>query len=351
MTAQRLQTHLCLATALNPGAVAVLQLVGPGVESVLAELTARRAWEAGRLYLTDFADIDRGLAVLVRSGADGFAQLMPHGGPRVVRSLIDALVSLGVVVDNQPDPVAVYPEADSPIEADALAAVATAASPAAIDRLLAQPALWRSSIHGGEAPSIIQAVQDTSRVLDRLVAPPTVVVVGRPNVGKSTLTNRLMGRSASLVADLPGTTRDWIGGVVELGGVQDAVAVHWIDTPGLRGSDDHIEQRAIGLAQREIESADVLLVMRDPDHDWPAAEDLPREPNIRVMNKADLGDCDLAGAIPISAATGQGIDVLQERVADALGLGQINDGACWAFSDTLRRFVRGEIEDLSDYLG
>ncbi|NJL31882.1 MAG: GTP-binding protein [Phycisphaerales bacterium] len=60
-----------------------------------------------------------------------------------------------------------------------------------------------------------------------------VVVAGQPNVGKSTLMNKMLGRSASLVADLPGTTRDWVAGWVELEGV----ALHWMDTPGLRHTD------------------------------------------------------------------------------------------------------------------
>jgi len=365
VTADLSDTRLCMTTSPTPGAVAILQLIGPGVEQVLSKLTGRGQWEAGRLYLVDFAGIDRGLAVLIRSGQSGVAQLMPHGGPRVVRSLIEAVGALGVLFDPQPDASTIFPEADSPIQADALVAVASASSPAAIDRLLTQPALWRSAVQANIkiTPLDRDKIQQESHLLDRLVTPPTVVVVGKPNVGKSTLTNRLMGRSVSLVADLPGTTRDWVGGVVEIadvgvlsadvkrGGGPSSVAVRWVDTPGLRDSADDIEQRAIGLASQAIASAEVLIVMRDPDNDWPDAGDLPREPDIRVVNKADLTEGHWPDAVSISAATGQGIEMLQRCVVDALGLSQINRGACWAFSDTLRRYVRGGITDLSDYLG
>ena len=291
MTAGHAQTWVTLMTVSRPGAVAVLQLHGPGhgVEEVLERVTGRRAWEPGRLLLVDIAGVDRGLAVLLRAGSGGVAQLMPHGGPRVVQAILEKLAELGVRVERDPDPVALYPEADSPIQADALWTVARAASPAAIDLLLAQPGRWRAAMKVDRSLDRDKLRED-ARVLDKLVEPPTVVVVGRPNVGKSTLTNRLLGRTVSLVADLPGTTRDWVGAVVELGGVRgirDAVAVRWLDTPGLRDSGDGVERRAIGLAREEIVSADVLIAMRDYDQDWPGSGALPREPDLRVVNKVD----------------------------------------------------------------
>ncbi len=353
MTAAATPTRLCLTTALNPGAVAVLQIYGPGSQDTLEKITSKRDWLPGRIHLVDLAGIDRGLAVLLPTTGDragGVAQLMPHGGPRVVQSLIEKITGLGVVYEAQPDPVTVYPEADSPVEADALSAVALAMSPAAIDPLLAQPGLWRAAMQHPEKIDRDKLKRD-SHVLDRLIEPPTVVVVGRPNVGKSTLTNRLMGRTVSLVADLPGTTRDWVGGLVELGGITHGVAVRWLDTPGLRTSDDSIEQRAIELASQAIASADVLIVMRDPQQDWPEPGVLPREPDLWVVNKADQSDKVWSDAIPISAKTGEGIDTLHQRVVAVLGLDRIEPDSLWAFSDTLRRFALREIDGLSNYLG
>ncbi len=338
------------ATALRPGAVAAVLLHGSGITELLSGLTGRETWEPGHVYWVDMAGIDRGLATLVRGGDRGCAQLMPHGGPRIVQNLLTKLTELGAVIDDAPDPAVLYPEADSQIQADALAAVARAASPAAIDLLLAQPRLWRKAI---QTPADVdrESIRGTSLLLDRLIDPPTVVVVGRPNVGKSTLTNRLMGKTVSLVADLPGTTRDWVGAVVELGGVHDAVAVRWLDTPGLRASDDTVEQEALGIARNVIASADVLISMRDAQQDWPKPGALPREPDLRVVNKIDQSDGVWPDAIPISAATGRGIDTLQQRVVAALGLGRIEPDPLWAFSDTLRRFVLGETDGLSGYLG
>jgi len=346
------RTHVCLATASRSGAVAVLQLMGGDVQAVLQRITGRGGFEPGRVYLAKLAGIDRGVVGLLRDGREPVAQLMPHGGPRVVQLILEKLAEIGVSIQREPDPLALYPEADSPIQADVLHATSQAASPAAIDRLLAQPQAWRNALREPSGIDRKHIARD-SGVLDQLIDPPTVVVVGRPNVGKSTLTNRLMGRTVSLVADLPGTTRDWVGAVFELGGIRDAVAVRWLDTPGLRASDDTVEQRAIVLARQVIESAQVLIVMRDPQTDWPEADVLPREPDLRVVNKIDEpGDPDAwPAAIQLSAQNGRGVDVLQQQIIERLGLHQVRADCLWAFSDRLRAFVENGREDLMDYLG
>ena len=259
-----------------------------------------------------------------------------------------------------------------------LAALATAASSAAIDLLLKQPALWqawletkrrretgdrrqesqspRTPVRGSDRRSQILS---NSNVLDRLIDPPTVVIVGRPNVGKSTLTNRMLGRSASIVADLPGTTRDWVAGIAELNAGSDpqaAIAVRWLDTPGLRQSDDAIEQNAITLANQVIREADVLIMMRDPDVDWPDEASLPRRPDLRVMNKIDR----LGAPSPtletdtkmISAQTGEGIADLERDIVARLGLNDLDSAMPWAFSKALRDMLQcDDRQALAAYCG
>ncbi len=105
------------------------------------------------------------------------------------------------------------------------------------------------------------------------------------------------------------------------------------------------------MASGVMASADVLIVMRDPQQDWPEPGVLPREPDLWVVNKADQSDAAWPDAIPISAVTGQGIDTLQQRVVTALGLDRIEPDSLWAFSDTLRRFVLDETDCLAGYLG
>ena len=344
--------RVVVATAPNPGAIGLVQVLGPTAASLLRQLTGIDDWPTQRLRLADFAGIDQGLAVLLR---DDWAQLMPHGGPHVMRKLLDRLIELGASYEPDPPARQLYPEAESVCEAQMLALLARAASPAAIDLLLAQPRLWRSWLDQPDEDAA--AIIARSDRLDRLVDPPSAVVLGRPNVGKSTLTNRMLGRAASIVADLPGTTRDWVAGLAELGPPATAVAVRWLDTPGLRDSDDRVEQSAIELARIAIKQADVLIAMRDPETPWPDADHLPRRPDVWVVNKVDdppddLGQGDLESPLSISALCGSGIADLERLVLGRLALDDLDAESLWAFSPTLRAATTcGERESLRLYLG
>jgi len=286
----------------RPGAIAIIQLIGD-VEPVLRAVTGRDAWRPGSTGLADLAGIDRGMVARI---ADDVAQLMPHGGMRVVQRLIARLVELGVTPADvrSIDPRKRYPEADDDVEAIVLHALARARSPLAIDLLLRQRGIWRSR------PVIADPDCARSARLNRLIDPPSVVLAGPPNVGKSTLSNALLGRSMSIALDLPGTTRDYVTGRVELAGL----IVNWHDTPGLRESGDAIELQAIEIARRLMDSADLLIAMTDYEHNWP---ELMREPDLKVANKADIRareDADLA----ISATAGAGVAEFVKRVRDTL---------------------------------
>lgn len=350
MTAAGPSVRACVTTAPHAGAIALVQLHGHGAAAILSALTGRDDWTVppGRLRYVRFGDIDDGLAVLLRGD---WAQLMPHGGKRIVQRLLDELRKHGVALEPDAPNRDIYPEADSDLEADMLATLARAASPAAIDLLLDQPRAWRDWLaQSDEQRESAAAILVRSDALDRLVTPPTVVVVGRPNVGKSTLSNRMMGRQASLVADLPGTTRDWVAGLAELPGREHepghaaapGVVVRWCDTAGLRVSDDAIEMAALALARQVVRDADVLVAMRDMRTDWPDPADLPRQPDVLVVNKCDLNEPAVRPTghevLHVSAARGDGIDALAAACRSALGLTHAASGP-WAFTPTLRRHL------------
>lgn len=297
------------ATPLQPGAVAIIELAGD-VEPAIAALTGNAAPPVGGIRLADLAAIDRGL--IIRPAADR-ATLTPHGGIRVVERLLEWLAgrNVGLVRADQVDPVVQYPEAADRWEALTLAALARAASPMAIDLLLRQPERWRQWIAARTTNDDLSS-DDLARSarLNRLLDPPLVVVAGLPNVGKSTLTNRLAGRRVSIEADLPGTTRDYTAARLELAGL----VVNWIDTPGLLASPGELDAAAIATARTVIEQADLLIALTDDEQPWPA---IPRPADLRIANKADRGQRSDADAV-VSARTGEGVDQLVTRVVDRL---------------------------------
>ncbi|MEM1213851.1 MAG: GTPase [Planctomycetota bacterium] len=363
------------------GGVSLIQVGGAGGVSAVERLTGRPLPDAGGMGLRRFDEIDEGL-VAVLDGSEGpVIQLMPHGGTGVLRALAEALGELGVgpVPEDEADLETArrdYPEARSGLEAEMLAAVARAASPAAVRGLADQPRLWSSvsadAVDWGR-------VAERSAQLDRLIEPATVVVVGPPNAGKSTLTNRLLGRTVSVVSGRPGTTRDWVGGVVELGGVDAAdatggadaaggvggVAVRWLDTPGLRGVEgEAVEGRAIGAIEGLLAEADVVVALSETGFDEggqvAAWQDLTggRSADLWVHSKQDnvtgggAGDAGMGKQhpLPVSASSGVGLDRLEQLVLSRLGL-QNNRGLeeLWAFTPTLRRVAAGDFGLLTGY--
>jgi tRNA modification GTPase len=152
-----------------------------------------------------------------------------------------------------------------------------------------------------------------------------VAIVGRPNVGKSSLLNRLSRRERAIVTDLPGTTRDLLESELVLGGVPLTV----IDTAGIRASDDPLERLGIARSKEALAAADAVLLLFDLGQGWGAADAELRAlvpdgvPLLVVGNKADL-----AGAAPsapppadvaISARTGAGTDALAEALLARCG--------------------------------
>lgn len=333
----------CLATAPSAGAIAIIQLHGDGARGAAEQLC--RFVPDRRARLAQLADIDQGL---VAGLDDHFVQIMPHGGQRVVQRLLNWLAKRGVDIAAQPDPTALFPEASSPLEAHMLAWLGRAASPAAVDLLLDQPRRWRQLIDGASSIDARWIIAN-SRRLDRLVSPPIVALIGPANVGKSTLTNHILGRAVSVVADLPGTTRDWVGGLGELTSPHGLVAVHWADTPGQRPTGDPIERQAQQLSREVVGSADVVVAMRDDETDWPSVDSIDPARIIWAVNKADrlvgrtVPDApDSNRPIVFSALRGLGLGLgaLEAAVIERLGLGEgLDRSAPWAFCPALRQAI------------
>ena len=165
-----------------------------------------------------------------------------------------------------------------------------------------------------------------------------VAIVGRPNVGKSSLLNRLLDEEKAIVTDIAGTTRDIVEGQASI----DGVLFNFVDTAGIREAKDLVEQIGIERSKNEINNADlVLLVLNNNeelnDEDRYLIEKLPKN-SIIVINKMDL-DAKLnveeinREKVFINTVDTYGIEPLKEKIKEMFNLEQINNGDCTYLSN------------------
>ena len=138
------------------------------------------------------------------------------------------------------------------------------------------------------------------------------VIVGRPNVGKSSLLNALLEEDKAIVTDIAGTTRDIVEGNIRIG----SFSLHLIDTAGIRDSNDRIEQMGIEKSKKMIEKAQLILLVMDGSQeltieDQELLEQTKNKTRIIIYNKKDLGS--KYSGVQISASTGQ-IEALKEKL-------------------------------------
>lgn len=164
--------------------------------------------------------------------------------------------------------------------------------------------------------SVVEQLMESFRVGNAIREGVAVAIVGRPNVGKSTLLNRLVGDDRAMVSDIAGTTRD----TVEESIVIDDIRFRFIDTAGLHDTDDRLEQMGIERTERAMREAQIILYMTEPSQqelELPKPSDGQRL--LLVVNKMDTSDRrDVEGAIYISARDGKGIDKLRNALRSTI---------------------------------
>jgi len=171
------------------------------------------------------------------------------------------------------------------------------------------------------------------------------VIVGRPNVGKSTLMNLLTGFERSIVTEYAGTTRDVVEETVRLG----ELVLHLADTAGMRDTDNPVESIGVERALKKLNSADLVLAVFDgsdslTNEDRQLLQNCKEKLTIAVINKNDLPRAlDLeyinsiaADTVAISAVTGEGLDGLSKSVARLLGTDSFDPGAAMLATERQR---------------
>lgn len=159
-----------------------------------------------------------------------------------------------------------------------------------------------------------------------------IVIVGKPNVGKSSLLNSLLREKRAIVTDIPGTTRDIIEEYINL----DGIPIRITDTAGIRDTEDTVEKIGVERSKQKIEEADLVILMLDTsreldDEDKVIIDFVEDKKYIALLNKVDL-ECNLSKevisglkrTIEISAKTGFGIENLKEEIKNLFFNGEID---------------------------
>jgi tRNA modification GTPase len=157
-----------------------------------------------------------------------------------------------------------------------------------------------------------------------------IAIVGKPNVGKSSLFNALAGADRAIVTAIPGTTRDLVTEAIDLDGLRATL----VDTAGLRSTTDIVEAEGVARSKQAHAVADLTLVVLDRSQPLDAGDrDVMSQTTDRnrliAENKADLPpaprECDVTDAVPVSATTGAGLDELRRRISAALDVDLLAD--------------------------
>ena len=347
-----------IATLLTPpgaAAIAVVRLSGPVLPFLNAHFS--KQVRPGRCVHGEITDRTRVIddAVVVLGPQSEWADVNLHGGTWVVRSVLDLARRDGFRIDQSSEvPLAEAAlDAGSTLEREILSYLPLARTELGARVLLGQQAAWEELKRNCDPH---RASQELERIagdatLEHLLNPPRVAIVGAANVGKSTLANQLFGQERSITADVPGTTRDWVGDIANL----DGLPVMLVDTPGWRATDDAIEQTAIERSRTEIDAAGLVVLVLDATRPLdpeqrPLFDQFPGA--LTVVNKCDRPSAlhlSFADAVRTVATTGEGVPQLTSRIVAHFCPTAASPQRAYCWTERQRDIVRRAIraQDLS----
>ena len=343
-----MDTIFALASAQGKAGVSIVRVSGEKAFLSVERLTGRKASSSkpSLRYLSDFKGnlIDQALILCFDNGAsftgEDVVEFQSHGSPAIVNALTSCLSELEgfrladpgeftrrALLNGQLDLAQVEGLGDlieSETEAQRLQAIrvfdgklgdladnwrrnlirAAALLEATIDFVDEEVPVDVSPEVGELLSQVLKELEQEEAgadISERIRDGFEVAIVGPPNIGKSTLLNRLAGREAALTSTIAGTTRDVIEVRLDLKGLPVTI----LDTAGIRETDDIVESLGIDLATRRAEKADLrVFLCETEDDEWPIAY---KSDDIRVMGKSDKGGDFASG---VSGLTGNGVTEL-----------------------------------------
>ncbi len=381
-------TIAAIATAQGRGGIGVVRVSGrhcePLAREILGRLPAARHATCGNFLDKNGDILDQGVALFFPAPhsytGEDVLELQGHGGPAVLQLVLQRCLDLGARLAQpgeftrraflndkldlaQAESVADLIDANSAEAARSamrsLRGEFSAAIHGMVDELISLRMLVEAMLDFPEEEvdavdmerrdalltsvrSRLQHTLDTAKQGSLLREGAHVVIAGQPNVGKSSLLNRLAGEEVALVSDTPGTTRDVIRQAIQIRGVP----LHIVDTAGLRESEDAVESMGIARAHQTIHRADLILLLLDASRGLTVQDEailagLPADiPRLLVFNKSDLlGDSAVLSAnaplasvpsIGVSAKTGAGLEALRGKLLEAVGWRDQESGAFMA---------------------
>jgi len=379
----RTDTVAAVATAQGRGGIGVIRISGPKSLTIAQEILGRPPIPRHAHY-TDFLDsnkqpIDQGILLFYKAPysytGEDVLELQGHGGVAVLQLLLQHCLSLGAKLA-QPGEFTQRAYLNNKLDlaqaeavADLIDATTTQAATSAIrslngdfskvvaslvsqlvdlrmlvEAMLDFPEEDIDPIDISKRNKQLVAIQhsvrmtlETAKQGSLLREGAYVALVGQPNVGKSSLLNRLSGEQVALVSDIPGTTRDVIRKEIQINGVP----LHIMDTAGLRESSDSIEMMGIALTHETLQKADLILMLKDASlaessEDQIILSQLPKNvPRLVVFNKIDLCASERLSDsrvehVAVSARSGEGIDRLRARLLELVGWSSQESGVFMA---------------------
>ena len=374
------QTIAAVATAVAPGqgGIAVIRLSGPDAQQAVREVTCfpgEQPWEShrvlyGHVMAADGVEhLDEVLVLLMLAPrsftAEDVVEIHCHGGVMAVQQVMARVLEQPGIRRALPGEFSQRAVLNGRLEltrAEAIGDLVAARSQRAAqlamagvdggiqrriqllrERLLDQLSELEARVDFEDdlpvldGPNLLKALQSVRDELLQLVADGErsvalrqglrVALVGRPNVGKSSLLNRLSRRERAIVTDLPGTTRDLLESEIVLEGVP----ITLLDTAGIRSTNDAVEQLGIARSHDALASADLVVLLFDLADGWTAEDQLLREqipadvPHLLVGNKADLSNAEAPADVHLSAVTGVGEAQLVQALLERCGA--VSDGS------------------------